>query len=113
MFFQDGGRAKEGQQPRVAHGESKSSEPAVSSGINFHSLLSQSFLDLEKEGCRCSSYWHAQGAFAQANSDVTGIVTDQTGAVLRERRSRSPTRQLATFKIHQSATAPGCMTLPV
>ena len=29
-------------------------------------------------------------AFAQANSEVTGIVTDQTGAVVPERRSPSP-----------------------
>jgi len=36
------------------------------------------------------------GAFAQANSDVTGIVTDQTGAVRRNQLS---------------AAARGCMTL--
>jgi len=52
------------------------------------------------------------GAFAQANSEVTGIVTDQTEPPFRERRLRSPIRPLAR-STPPPPTTPACMTLSV
>ena len=48
------------------------------------------------------------GAFAQANSELTGIVTDQTGAVVPERRSRLTDPATGTVKVDGAAERPAC-----
>ncbi len=53
------------------------------------------------------------GAFAQANSEVTGIVTDQTGAVVAGAKivlDRSGNR---LYQDPPSAAKPACTTFPV